>query len=361
MGASEVQSNFLTGGSERNETMTNDTGCGVQPTKIASTLRKRNGRVFGTAVVAAVLLLCSACSSGSSSPSAENPQNSHAPSSAAATKQKAFGAALTKSPVLPGGGRQVFPDRRFVALYGHPGTPSLGALGEQDIPASIARVKDLAAQYQPYSAEPVVPAFEIIATVAAAEPGPDGNYSNESRVDVLQLWIDAAANAGIYVVLDLQPGRSDFTTQAEMYRALLRRPNVRLALDPELRLGPAQLPLAQIGSVTAAEVNTAGAWLAELTKSANLPQKIFMLHQFRRSMVTEREQLTNFPGLAAVVHADGQGARGDKMATWTALQVGLPTFVRVGWKNFLDEDPQLLTPAETMQQVQPQPWFVSYQ
>ena len=32
---------------------------------------------------------------------------------------------------LPGGGRVVFPGRRLVALYGHPGAPSLGVLGEQ--------------------------------------------------------------------------------------------------------------------------------------------------------------------------------------------------------------------------------------
>lgn len=46
---------------------------------------------------------------------------------------------------LFGGGRNLFPDRRFVALYGHPGGPALGAFGEQDTAGAITRVRDLAA------------------------------------------------------------------------------------------------------------------------------------------------------------------------------------------------------------------------
>ena len=76
---------------------------------------------------------------------------------------------------LPGGGQVLFPGHRLVALYGHPGTPGLGVLGDQDLAASIERARAVAAQYRPLSRVPVVPAFEIIATVAqaAARPGRD--------------------------------------------------------------------------------------------------------------------------------------------------------------------------------------------
>src|SRR6202012_3033950 len=75
---------------------------------------------------------------------------------------------------LPGGGQVLFPGRRLVALYGHPGTPGLGVLGQQGLTASIARARQLAAAYQPLSAVPGIPACELIATVAEASPGPDG-------------------------------------------------------------------------------------------------------------------------------------------------------------------------------------------
>ena len=50
---------------------------------------------------------------------------------------------------LPGGGQVLFPRHLLVALYGHPGAPSLGVLGQQDLSASIARAKQVAAHTGP--------------------------------------------------------------------------------------------------------------------------------------------------------------------------------------------------------------------
>src|SRR6266702_6806314 len=93
---------------------------------------------------------------------------------------------------FPAGGRQLFPNYRLVALYGSPSMPVLGALGEQPMDATIARVKQLAASYQPYAAEHVLPTLEIIATVASASPTDNGDYSQETAVADLQPWITAA-------------------------------------------------------------------------------------------------------------------------------------------------------------------------
>ena len=182
---------------------------------------------------------------------------------------------------LPGGGQLAFPGRRMIALYGTPGTAALGSLGEQDLDGSVARVKDLVAQYQPHSDLPVVPAFEIITTVAAGQAGADGDYSNEVDIAKIRPYVDAAKAAGIYVMLDLQPGRTDFLTQAKRYEELLAEPHVGLALDPEWRLQPGQVHRVQIGSVNVDEINQVGDWLAGLVRERNLPQKVLMLHQFR--------------------------------------------------------------------------------
>ena len=141
---------------------------------------------------------------------------------------------------LPGGGQILYPGRQMIALYGHPGTPALGVLGEQGVEGAIARAQQMAADYQPLVDVPVVPAFEIITSVASNGSGPDGNYSYEAPLDLLRPWVDAAGQAGVYVVLDLQPGRTDFLTQAKRYEELLARPYVGLALDPEWRLQPDQ-------------------------------------------------------------------------------------------------------------------------
>src|SRR5262249_26392937 len=102
---------------------------------------------------------------------------------------------------LPGGGQVLFPGRLLVALDGHPGAPGLGVLGQQDLPASLARARRVAAAYRALSSVPVIPAFEIIATVAQAHPGWDGNYSYQSSVASLRPWVRRATAAGMYVIL----------------------------------------------------------------------------------------------------------------------------------------------------------------
>jgi hypothetical protein len=263
---------------------------------------------------------------------------------------------------LPGGGQLLFPGRMLVALYGHPGSAALGVLGEQGIDASIQRAREHAARYAPLVDTTVVPAFEIIATVASSAPGPDGNYSAESDPEELRPWVEAAGAAGLYVVLDLQPGRTDFLTQAQQYSSLLELPYVGLALDPEWRLGPSQVHLSQVGSVGIDEVNRLVTWLADLTREKALPQKLLVLHQFKLAMLPGRAGLdTSRDELAVLIHADGQGSQAQKQGTWRALHANAPAGVSWGWKNFYDEDHPMLTPDQTIAQVIPRPNLISYQ
>ncbi|MCV2490933.1 hypothetical protein OF117_16380 [Geodermatophilus sp. YIM 151500] len=263
---------------------------------------------------------------------------------------------------LPAGGQLLFPASFLVALYGTPGSGALGVLGEQDLPASIERARAHAADYEPLVDATVVPAFEIIATVASAAAGPDGDYSAESEVEALRPWVEGAGEAGLYVVLDLQPGRTDFVTQAERYRPLLELPHVGLALDPEWRLGPDQVHLRQIGSVGIDEVNRVVTWLADLTRGNRLPQKLLVLHQFQVRMIPGRDRLdTSRDELALVVHVDGQGTQPAKQETWRTLRGIGPEGIAWGWKNFYDEDRPVLTPQQTVEQVAPLPQLVTYQ
>lgn len=262
---------------------------------------------------------------------------------------------------LPQVGEQVFPGRRMVALYGHPGTAGLGVLGEQGLQASITRAKKVAAQYESLSSVPVLPTFEIIATVALGSPGENGTYTKVWDPKLFEPWVEAAEKAGVYVILDLQPGRERLLSQAKAYEELLKRPNVGLAIDPEWKLGPNEKPLRKIGSVKAEEVNEVSSWLAALTKENELPQKVFVLHQFRISMLPDRHAInTSHPELAMVIHADGQGTQGMKRDTWTALRQNAPKNVWWGWKNFHDEDKPMLKPGQTMQ-VSPAPYLITYQ
>lgn len=255
----------------------------------------------------------------------------------------------------------MFPGRRLVALYGHPGTGSLGVLGEQGLAASIARAKAVSAPYRSLSKVPVVPAFELIATVAQGSAGKDGDYSIETPLRVLRPWVRAAGKAGMLVVLDLQPGRADLLEQAQRYRSLLELPWVGLAVDPEWKLKHGQKPLRQIGSIDASEINRTSAWLADLVSDKDLPQKLLVVHQFQLQMIgRERLLRTDRPELSVLIHMDGQGSAGAKLATWAAVARARPADAPLGWKNFYDEDSPTFSPSQTMAR-RPRPLMISYQ
>ncbi len=262
---------------------------------------------------------------------------------------------------LPGGGTEVFPDRRIVAFYGSPVTFRLGLLGEQGPQETIDRLLPVVESYR-RPGEVVVPGFELIATVADSAAGDDGDYSKELDVEAMREWIEVATANDAFVIIDLQPGRTDFLTQARRYEEFLRLPNVGLALDPEWRLAPDEVHLTQIGSVDGAEVNLVVDYLVGLVREESLPPKILVLHQFQTAMITNRELIRTPEELAVVVHVDGQGPLGTKYGTYDAMlaaPIGPDQTLWWGWKNFLDEDTPMATP-EQVNAVVPLPVVVTF-
>lgn len=273
-------------------------------------------------------------------------------------------AVLANGQQVPGGGYHILPDgqaRRYLAYYGHPDTTALGVLGEQGPAETYEKMKGFVSDYAGDGAQ-VIPTFEMIASVASAGPTDDGDYSYEWPLETFQPWIDFAAENDMYVVLDLQSGRDDFLSQAVQYEELLKLPFVGLALDPEWRLTNDQVHLEQVGRVGAAEVNEVVDWLADLVRDNGLPQKMIMVHQFRTSMIQDRQDLKHRPELQMIVQMDGDGTEPQKDATWGQLLDGAEdAHWAWGWKNFFDEDePGPPSPENTMSKV-PSPVYVSYQ
>ena len=115
-----------------------------------------------------------------------------------------------------------------------------------------------------------------------------------------------------------------------------------------------------IGQVTAAEINETSAWLSDLVASEGLPEKLFVLHQFRSAMIEQRSEIVAREGLAFLLHADGHGTHQLKKETYSILRKNLPDHIRMAWKNFYDEDKPMMTPEQTMAN-DPKPWLVSFQ
>jgi hypothetical protein len=259
---------------------------------------------------------------------------------------------------LPGGRTKIFGDDRvLVAYYGTAGTGALGVLGETSPDRMVRRLRRAAAPFErPRSKVQIV--FELIVTVADAHPGKDGDYNHDIPRAYVQRYIDAAHEHGALLLLDIQPGRAGFHSVVRRWKWALEDPYVGLALDPEWRMGRRGVPGRRIGSVSAEEVNTVSKWLKTLVAIEDLPQKLFVLHQFRTSMVRDIHLVVPRRGLALVQHVDGFGTPAQKLGTFHA--VVRPRLFHLGFKLFYDEDRRLMRPGE-VRRIRPQVRFVSYQ
>jgi hypothetical protein len=258
---------------------------------------------------------------------------------------------------LPRGGRSVLPEHRVVAFYGAPQSRELGALGI-GTPAGAAR--RLAQQAAPYDRRrrPVLPALELITVIAAAHPGEDGMYRTRQEGRVIRRYLRAARRARALLLLDIQPGRSDFFTETIRLEKWLKEPDVGLALDPEWRMAPGEIPGQVIGSVGPREVNATSAWLDQLVERHRLPEKLFVVHQFTDDMVDEAK-LKPRANLAMVLNADGFGDRPNKRVKYRRFTRQAPRF-HPGFKLFYREDVDLMRPA-TVMALRPRPDFIVYE
>ena len=259
---------------------------------------------------------------------------------------------------LPGGATSIFGDGKFlVAYYGTAETGALGVLGETSPEQMARRVRRAAAPFARRK-QPTQIVFELIVSIADRYAGPGHDYSHDIPRSEVQKYIDAAHRHDALLLLDIQPGRSDFLSAAKRWAWALKDPYVGLALDPEWRMGKHGVPGSRIGSVDASEVNRVSAWLRDLVADNALPQKLFVLHQFRTDMIDHIGAIEARRGLVMVQHVDGFGTPGQKLATFHA--VARPRQFFMGFKLFYDEDVHRMSPAD-VRRINPRVRFVSFQ
>ncbi|MEA2310269.1 MAG: hypothetical protein QOE28_237 [Solirubrobacteraceae bacterium] len=307
----------------------------------------RRRRVIAGAAVLAVAALVSGALAGAGG---DDPAPAAAPGPRASRPAAA-------PPQLPRGRRTVLPRYRVVASYGAPQDAQLGDLGIGTPAQAARRLAEQAAAYR-RPGRPVLPALELIAVIANHDPGADGLYSTRQSDATIERYLLAARRAKALLILDIQPGRSDFFTEAQRLERWLREPDVGLALDPEWHVAAGEVPGTVIGRVDSREVNATTAWLDALTRGANLPQKLVVVHQFTDTMVDDAT-LKPRRGLEIVLNADGFGSQELKVAKYRAFTRESPGFAP-GLKLFYHEDTSLMTPAQVLR-LHPPPDFVVYE
>jgi hypothetical protein len=209
-----------------------------------------------------------------------------------------------------------------------------------------------------------LPVVEVIATVVQASPGRDGKYRERLTDAQIATYHKAARTHRAVMLLNLQPGQSEFITEAKAFEKWLKEPDVGVALDPEWAMDPGQRPGGLYGHTTGAELDEVARYLATLVKRYGLPEKVMVYHQVARSVVREESGLKDHKGVAVIKSVDGLGPRGSKKKTYRVVNRTTPKFVHAGFKLFFTEDREgggrLMTPKEVLS-LKPRPEYVMYE
>ena len=266
----------------------------------------------------------------------------------------------------------LLPANRIVAYYGNIRSDQMGVLGRADIDTTYARLMDQVAEWQ--SADPntpVIPAWEIITSVANREAGNDGTFLTNVPLDTIQTYIDFATAHDMIVFLDIQVGARGVHDEVQRLMPLLKQPNVMLAVDPEFAVHTNEIPGQDYGFVTADELNGAQQTLSDVAAQNNLPHKLMLVHQFRYDMIHDKANINDLPDVELILHADGHGNPADKAAAFKVVVgkwVGQLSFVP-GFKVFYQtgdpakdqyNDDPVMTPDDILQ-LDPVPYYISYQ
>jgi len=249
----------------------------------------------------------------------------------------------------------------ILAFYGHPLSKRMGILGVYPIDELYVRLKQLGHEYDALNGDRGLKlAFYII--YGTVWPEGEIGYLRES---VLKQYIEFALQNDILVFLDHQIGRYGVVDSLKKMLPYLRYPNVHLALDPEWRT---TMPMKEIGSVTAQEINQAQETMEAYILANDIPgERMLVVHQFNWRMIQKREQVrADFARVRLVHCADGFGVPAVKKASYeyNAIAKNMPVkafklFFKSGIPGAGFDEP-LLSPAQVLQ-LEPRPYLVMYQ
>jgi len=267
---------------------------------------------------------------------------------------------VTQPAVTASDPNALLPRYRILSYYGHPHNDTMGILGEHDMDELLRLLREEQAAYEAADpSRPVMPAFELIVSVAQNWPADDDTYLLHTDQETIQQYVDFTAENGILLILDLQIGHSTVRAEIDKVEQWLLYPHVQLAIDPEFAMDEGEIPGTSIGGIDASDITYAQERLAKLAQDNNLPPKVLIVHQFYEGMIRNSETLAPVEGVQLVIEFDGFGDPANKTAGYTQFIHDRPIEFG-GIKLFYQQDDPLMTPAEIVS-LAPSPDLVIYQ
>jgi hypothetical protein len=262
----------------------------------------------------------------------------------------------------------ILPFNRVVAYYGNLYSNRMGALGKWPKKEMIPKLLDEVKKWS--DADSVIksiPCLHYIATTAQGAPGKDGKYRYRMPYNQIDTILNWAKEINAIVFIDIQIGLSDLLTETKHFEQYLSLPNVHLGIDPEFAMNGkgGVRPGSVIGTLSAAEINQVGEYLAGLVRKNNLPPKMYMIHRFTKGMVPDARNIKLRPELQIVMDMDGWGPPDLKKGTYR-YWINEEPVQFTGFKLFYVNDTEKSGQKEMMSREQilglkPKPIYIQYQ
>ncbi len=260
----------------------------------------------------------------------------------------------------------------ILAYYGRPGVSSLGVLGQHSPDELMEIVTTKAKEYaKEVPNTKVIPAFDIIYGLAAAEPGADGSYILDLSHSKLQPYIDLAEQNKCLVFIDLQLGNRTPLEAVKPVLHYLKIKNVHLAIDPEFEVkGLNKRPGKVIGSIDGEDVNQVQKAMRDyMTENKISEEKYLIVHMFTQNMVKNKPTVEDVKGINLIMNLDGHGSPHLKVTTYNGLYTDVASKrVSGGFKLFFKEDKPMMTPRQVLGldevggvRIHEMPRFINYQ
>lgn len=259
----------------------------------------------------------------------------------------------------------ILPYKRIIAFYGNLYSNRMGILGELAPDQMLIKLDEEVARWNVAdSVIPAIPALHYIAVTAQGNAGRDGKYRLRMPFSQIDSVLRIAEKRDALVFLDIQVGFSTLQDELPKLDTFLRMPHVHLGIDPEFSMKDDLPPGKRIGHFTAADINYAANYLAEIVRENKLPPKVLVIHRFTQGMIKDYAQIKLHPEVQQVIHMDGWGAPALKKNTYQRYVVREPvqfTGFKFFYKNDLIRPPHRMVTIEEILGLTPKPVYIQYQ
>jgi hypothetical protein len=253
------------------------------------------------------------------------------------------------------GRRSLFPQNRVLSLYGAAG--GFGVLGRKSVRGAAKKLRKQMGPYRKRSSKPIIGGFDLVAVIATSCSGPRDKCRTRVSKSIIQRYLKKIRAMNGRLILDIQPGRSSVLKEIEHLARFIRKPDVDVAIDAEWNMGPNEEPGQDQGSISAKKLNRASAKIQRIAGNQDLPDKLMVVHQFRRGSIKHDSAVRKRGRVDVTVNFDGIGSPRAKRAGYRSLSSNR---LFNGFSLFYKLDTNLMSPRAVLG-LNPSPNYVMYQ